>query len=207
MDWAFDYMQREGTAKDIKTALNVDAWSRDLSGGSVYLRLSTRSLEQPPREMSADLADNIINGAYWFKPPEPGCALVIAYQGVLASEAIKAAGQLGGDNRNVALLAITSADRLNAGWHAAQKARASGDSKATCHVEQILNQVPRHCAIISIIDAHPLTLGWLGSVAGHRSVTLGVEHFGQSGTVHDLYQHFGIDADAIVNAARQFVRA
>jgi pyruvate dehydrogenase E1 component len=29
-------------------------------------------------------------------------------------------------------------------------------------------------------------------------VPLGVEHFGQTGTVADLYRHFGIDAEGIV---------
>lgn len=29
---------------------------------------------------------------------------------------------------------------------------------------------------------------------------LGVEHFGQTGTIDDLYRHFGIDADTIVDA-------
>jgi pyruvate dehydrogenase E1 component len=44
-------------------------------------------------------------------------------------------------------------------------------------------------------------LAWLGAVAGHRTIPLGVEHFGQTGTIADLYHHFGIDADAIVASA------
>jgi len=50
-------------------------------------------------------------------------------------------------------------------------------------------------------DGHPATLAWLGAVIGHATVPLGVEHFGQTGTIADLYRHFGIDADAIVAAA------
>jgi pyruvate dehydrogenase E1 component len=49
-----------------------------------------------------------------------------------------------------------------------------------------------------------MTLGWLGSVLGQRTVSLGVEHFGQTGSVDALYRHFGIDAAAIANAARSF---
>jgi pyruvate dehydrogenase E1 component len=30
---------------------------------------------------------------------------------------------------------------------------------------------------------------------------LGVEHFGQTGTIAQLYKRYGIDEDAIVNAA------
>ncbi|MBN9066970.1 MAG: hypothetical protein J0H60_11050, partial [Rhizobiales bacterium] len=49
---------------------------------------------------------------------------------------------------------------------------------------------------------HPATLAWLGSVHGHRTRSLGVEHFGQTGTLADLYRHFGIDAQGIVRAAQ-----
>ena len=44
--------------------------------------------------------------------------------------------------------------------------------------------------------------GWLGSVRGNRVEALGVEHFGQTGTIPDLYKHYQINTDAIVNAAQ-----
>ena len=34
-----------------------------------------------------------------------------------------------------------------------------------------------------------------------RVEALGVEHFGQTGTIGDLYRHHGIDANAIIDAA------
>ncbi|ODT47912.1 transketolase [Devosia sp. 63-57] len=197
MDWAFDYMQRSGDARP-----DLADWPRDVTGGSVYLRLSTRALEQVPRQVDADLSRNIIRGAYWLKPPTPECTTVIAYQGVLASEAIAAAAEIGGDRRNVAVLAVTSADRLNAGWQAAQRGRLHGESPEPSHIEALLAEVPQAAGIVTAIDAHPATLGWLGSVLGHRTMALGVEHFGQTGTVNDLYRHFDIDARAIVQAAR-----
>ena len=52
-----------------------------------------------------------------------------------------------------------------------------------------------------MIDGHPAALGWLGSVRGHRLEALGVEHFGQTGTIGDLYRAYGIDANAIIDAA------
>jgi pyruvate dehydrogenase E1 component len=61
--------------------------------------------------------------------------------------------------------------------------------------------VPPHCALITVLDGHPATLAWLGSVRGHRTRSLGVEHFGQTGTLQDLYRHFGIDAQGIAAAA------
>ena len=105
------------------------------------------------------------------------------------------------DRRDVGLLAVTSSDRLNAGWTAASRARERGLVHARSHVERLLAEIPPHCALITVLDGHPATLGWLGSVHGHRVRTLGVEHFGQTGTLADLYGHFGIDANAIVAAA------
>lgn len=199
VDWAFDYMQRSGDARP-----DLADWPRDVTGGSVYLRLSTRSIDQVPREVNSLLTNSIIGGAYWLKKPTPECDVVIAYQGVLASEAIAAAARLGGDRRNVAVLAITSADRLNAGWQAAQRARLHGD-KSLSHIEHLLSEIPHRAGIVTAIDAHPATLGWLGSVLGHRTIALGVEHFGQTGTVPDLYRHFEIDAQAIETACRHFI--
>ena len=48
----------------------------------------------------------------------------------------------------------------------------------------------------------PTALAWLGSVHGHRTRSLGVEHFGQTGTIADLYRHFGIDAHGIAEAVQ-----
>ena len=199
IDWAFDYMQRSGDARP-----DLADWPRDLTGGSVYLRLSTRSIDQVPREVNSLLTNSVIGGAYWLKPPTPECEVVIAYQGVLASEAIEAAARLGGDKRNVAILAVTSSDRLNAGWQAAQRGRLHGD-KSLSHIENLLSEIPHRAGIVTAIDAHPATLGWLGSVLGHRTMALGVEHFGQTGTVNDLYRHFAIDADSIATACRSLM--
>jgi len=196
MSWAFDYMQREGKGdQDERT------WLRDETGGSVYLRLSTRALEQPIREIDGSFEQSVLDGAYWLKKPGPNCDLIIAYQGTVATEAITAAGMIGTDRRDVGVLAVTSADRLNAGWQAAQRARMRGVTDASSHAERILSDIPRHCTIITVIDGHPATLSWLGGVYGHPTVGLGVEHFGQTGTVEDLYSHYGIDSNSIVKTA------
>ncbi|MBV8449682.1 MAG: transketolase, partial [Hyphomicrobiales bacterium] len=181
---------------------NEKSWLRDETGGSVYLRLSTRLLEQPQREIDPSLRDQIIDGAYWLRKPGPNAQVVIAYTGAVAPEAIEAVGLIAEDRRDVGLLAVTSADRLNAGWTAAQRARERGLVRATSHIERLLAEVPAHCGLVTVIDGHPATLAWLGSVMGHRTRSLGVEHFGQTGTISDLYRHYGIDAQAIIGAAQ-----
>ncbi len=198
MNWAFDYMQRDGQNK------YTPVWLRDYTGGSVYLRLTTKPLEQPIRHLSNEQESNIINGAYWLRQPGPNCQLVIAYQGAVADEAIKAAGTLGERYKDIAVLAVTSADRLNAGWTAAQSVRRNSHTRAKSHIEYLLESINNHANIITVIDGHPATLAWLGSVYGHKLISLGVEHFGQAGTIKDLYTHFDIDADAICSAAFSF---
>jgi len=41
----------------------------------------------------------------------------------------------------------------------------------------------------------------MGSVCGHKVVSLGVDRFGQSGNLPDLYRKYELDAEAIVDAA------
>lgn len=74
-------------------------------------------------------------------------------------------------------------------------------ANARSHIESLLAPVGGLAKMVTVLDGHPATLGWLGSVQGHRCVSLGVEHFGQTGSVSDLYAHFGIDTRAIINAA------
>jgi pyruvate dehydrogenase E1 component len=166
------------------------------------LRLSTRPIEQIKREMTDDLRQQIVDGGYWQRLPGPNAQVVVAYTGAIAPEAIEAVGLMAEDRRDVGLLAVTSADRLNAGWTAAQRARERGLVHARSHIERLLAGVPAHCGIVSVVDGHPATLAWLGAVNGHRTRALGVEHFGQTGSLAELYRHYGIDANSIVAAAQ-----
>jgi pyruvate dehydrogenase E1 component len=195
MGWGFEYMQREGVED------KSSRWHREEKGGSVYLRLSTRPLEQPQRAMTETLREDIIDGGYWLRRPDSSTSLAIVYMGALAPEAIEAAGLLAEDRGGVGVLAVTSPDRLSAGWHGAQRARERGDRTASAHVENLLAALPRDAAIITICDGYPETLSWIGGVHGHRVRALGVEHFGQSGSLSELYAHYGLDVNAILTAA------
>jgi pyruvate dehydrogenase E1 component len=194
--FAIDYIQRAG--EDEASERN---WLRDEIGGSVYLRLSTRPVEQIKRAMTAELRQAIVDGAYWLRRPGPNCQVVVVYTGAVAPEAIQAVGLMAEDRRDVGLLAVTSADRLNAGWTAAQRARERGLVHARSHIERLLAEIPPDCGIVTVLDGHPAALAWLGAVHGHRVRPLGVEHFGQTGSIADLYRHYGIDTNAIVAAA------
>ncbi len=172
MSWGFGHMQAD-------------------DGGSVYLRLSTRTIDQPRRTDFSAIAEDIIAGGYWLKTPSPGAELAIAYTGALAPEALAAYEQVLEDIPGAGLLAVTSADRLYADWQ-------SGDQG---HAERLLSALAPGAALVTVLDGHPATLAWLGSVANHHIVSLGVDRFGQSGDLPDLYREYGIDADAILDAA------
>ncbi|MDA9824660.1 transketolase [Alphaproteobacteria bacterium] len=179
MEWGFSHMQLD-------------------DGGSVYLRLSTKPVEQPQREMFPELATDIIKGAYWLRKPGPNCELVIAYQGVIAQEAILAAGHLGEFRRDIGVLAITSADRIYAEFKT-----QSHNLNKTSHIETLLADVPNYAKILTVIDGHPATLTWLGGVRGNPTISHGVDHFGQTGQINDLYKHFAIDHESLVRSALQ----
>ena len=99
MAWGFEHMQKPAG-----------------EGGSIYLRLSTRSIEQPERPMTAELRDGIVSGAYWLVEPEPGVDLAIVYCGAVAEEAKRAHAAILEDIPGAGLLAVTSPDRLHANW-------------------------------------------------------------------------------------------
>jgi pyruvate dehydrogenase E1 component len=194
MGWSLDYMQREDVGAP------PGDWLDDGAGGSVYLRLSTRAIAQPKRDMDQALADAVIGGGYWLKAPAKGTRLVIAYAGVVAPEALEAHGQILEDLPEAGLLAVTSPDRLARGWQAVNAARQKGAVDAASHVETLLAPVARGAHLVTVVDAHPGTLGWLGSVYGHRVKPLGIHRFGQSGSIGELYRQYDIDSAAIVDA-------
>ena len=113
------------------------------------------------------------------------------------SEAFK---QIREDLPGAGLLAVTSADRLNAGWLAAKRSRYHGGFKTISLVEKLLDPLAGNATLVTVLDGHPATLSWLGGVRGHRVESLGVEHFGQSGSIDELYHHYGLDTQTILDA-------
>jgi pyruvate dehydrogenase E1 component len=174
-------------------------WMQRPEGSAVWLRLSTRLLPQPERRLDAA---QVIAGAHWVVPPAAGAAIALAYQGAVAPEAEAAFAQLREDMPGAGLLAITSPDRLYAGWRAAQRERRAGRA-AMSHVETLLSTLARDAAIVTVMDGHPAAHAWLGGVRGQRVMALGPDHFGQSGDLPDLYREYEIDADAIISACAE----
>jgi pyruvate dehydrogenase E1 component len=174
--WALAEIQREG-------------------GESVYFRLSTRPLDQPERRMDDALAQAILAGGYWLREPGPGAEIAIAYCGAVAPEALAAHDAIGEDAPGAGLLAITSPGLLHRNWQAALR------GGRTSAAQRLLGALRPGAALVTVTDSHPATLSWLGAVARHAVVPLGVDRFGQSGDIPDLYCEYGLDRDAIIDAA------
>lgn len=181
--WSFQHMQAE-------------------DGGSVYLRLSTRKVEQPQRELAEPLRGAIIDGGYWLIPPEPGSELALVCCGAVTPEALAACHQLKQKFPDIGLLNVTSADRLYANWmKGARTCQDASEGDRPSAAEQLLRVLSPTASLVTILDGHPLTLSWLGSVAQHRVIPMGAHRFGQSGDIGELYHEYELDQEALVKAA------
>ena len=114
-------------ADEVRVVLReaFDAVER-VEGGSSYLRLSTRQMPQIDREMSNDLASDILNGAYWAKPPSGDAQIAIVYTGAIAPEAFAAWEQLIEDIPGAGLLAVVSPDVIHRDWMATTRSPWTG---------------------------------------------------------------------------------
>ena len=175
----------------------------DPSGESTYLRLSTRSILQVDRPDDA-WRDGALNGGYWLREPRPGAEAAILAMGAVMPEALAAWEELREDIPGLGLLAVTSPDLLHRGWTATQAARWRGERKPS-HVEQLLSDLAPSAGLVTIADAAPASLSWLGGVLGQRVAPLGVEKFGQTGSLAELYAAYRLDGAAITEATAEIL--
>ena len=183
MGWAFDHMQ----AAD---------------GGSVYLRLSTRTLDQPARA-TGDWEEDALKGAYWLRAPAADSAMAIAFTGAIAPEACAAHAALLEDMPGIGLLNVTSPDLLHRDWSTARASRWNGGVQAPSHIERVLSSLAPNAGLVTIIDGSPSALSWLGGVLGMRVSPLGTDRFGQTGDLPDLYRTYRLDEAAIIDACAE----
>ena len=170
-------------------------------GGAVYLRLSTRSITQISRDNNHWEA-GAIKGGYWLKQPAPGAEAAIVATGAIMPEALEAWEQLSDDIPGIGLLAVTSPDLLHRGWSAGQAARWRGGGEPA-HIATLLDELSATAGLVTIIDGSPGALSWIGGVRGNRVAPLGIDRFGQTGDLPDLYGEYRLDANAILDATAE----
>jgi pyruvate dehydrogenase E1 component len=177
----------------------------DPDGESTYLRLSTRNIRQVERADDS-WRDGALKGGYWLREPARGAEAAIVGMGAVMPEALAAWEELREDIPGLGLLSVTSPDLLHRGWTAAQAARWNGKREPS-HVEQLLSRLSRDAGLVTIADAAPASLSWLGGVLGQRVAPLGVERFGQTGSLPDLYAAYRVDGEAITEAVAELLLA
>jgi pyruvate dehydrogenase E1 component len=177
----------------------------DPSGESTYLRLSTRAVRQVERS-DESWRQGAVAGGYWLQQPGANSEAAIVAMGAVMPEALAAWEELKDDVPALGLLAVTSPDLLHRGWTAAQAARWRGERKPS-HIEQLLSQLSPQAGLVTIADAAPASLSWLGGVLGQRVAPLGVEKFGQTGSLADLYAAYRLDGAAITEGVAELLLA
>jgi pyruvate dehydrogenase E1 component len=129
--------------------------------------------------------------------------------GAVMPEALAAWEELEPDIPGLGLLAVTSPDLLHRGWTAAQAGRWAGSAgtvpRQRSHVETLLSALAPTAGLVTIADAAPASLSWLGGVRGQRVAPLGVEKFGQTGNLADLYAVYRLDGAAITEAIAEIL--
>ncbi|UUR09126.1 transketolase [Sphingomonas glaciei] len=170
----------------------------DPAGESTYLRLSTRSLRQESRT-SDDWQADALAGGYWLREPGPGAEAAIVAMGAIMPEALAAFDALKDDVPGLGLLSVTSPNLLHRGWSAAEAGRWNSTNQPS-HVATLLSRLSPTARLVTLCDAAPASLSWLGAVLGHRVAPLGVDRFGQTGNLPDLYGEYRLDGEAITEA-------
>jgi pyruvate dehydrogenase E1 component len=170
-------------------------------GESSYFRLSTRAVRQVERDDDG-WRTGALQGGYWLRAPAAGAEAAIVAMGAVMPEALAAWEELRHDLPGLGLLSITSPDLLHRGWTQAQAGRWAGQRRES-HVEQLLSQLGAGAGLVTIADAAPASLSWLGGVLGQRVAPLGVDKFGQTGSLIDLYAAYRLDGDAITEAVAE----
>ena len=164
-------------------------------GESVYFRLTTRSIPQIERTDDA-WREGAKKGAYWLREPGAAAEAAIVTMGAITPEAIEAYDAMADDLPGLGLLVVTSPDLLHREW----SARMAQGGAGPCHIESLLSQLPAGAQLVTMLDGSPGALSWLGGVDGRRVSPLGVDRFGQTGDLVDLYREYRLDPDAVIAA-------
>jgi pyruvate dehydrogenase E1 component len=192
--------------------LLCDGLSRIAAGepDSLYLRLSTRPLDQGPfnaarERMGAEaLRAAVLAGGYRLVEGEvDGPVVNLVASGAVMPEVVEAARSLGDEGVRANVIDITSLDRLYGGWRGSRRdgVRSATAEGGAFHLANLIPEAERRAPIVTVHDAASHAMAWLGSVFGAPVIPLGVDEFGQSGSIADLYGVHDLLPPAIANAA------
>ncbi|MEA2285457.1 MAG: pyruvate dehydrogenase component [Solirubrobacteraceae bacterium] len=171
-------------------------------GTSAYFRLSTRPIDQAlaavPEDPGAreERRRQALRGGYRLRTVAGAPAVTLVGVGAIMPEVLAAAAELDAAGMGADVVCLTSADLVFRALQARQ-GLADGDDA----ILDDLLPADRAAPMVTVLDGHPHTLSFLGTVQQVPVASLGVSAFGQSGDVDDLYRHVGNDTETIVGAA------
>ena len=185
----------------------VDQMSRP-DGESTYLRLSTRPIDQAPFAAAMDrlgtdqIRSMTLRGGYRLVE-SPSAAVTIVTTGAMVPEALSAAAELESEGVGSTVVHLPSPDAAYRSWQRHDLAMATSGARleGANILDELIPPAERANPIVSVHDASSHALAWIGSAVGARQVALGVDRFGESGTIADLHDAAGISAGHVVNAA------
>lgn len=180
-----------------------------------YFRLTTRPIDQTPfnaareRLGEALLRSQVLAGAYRLidgrdhvAESDHQSAPVVHLVGVGAvlPEVIQAARELASEGVIAHVIDVTSPGRLYGSWQRTLKQgiRTASTPSFPGALRPIFTE---RAPIVSIHDGASHAMAWLGSALGMPQVAMGVDSFGQSATIGDLYKIHDLDYGSIVNGA------
>jgi pyruvate dehydrogenase E1 component len=180
-------------------------------GLSTYLRLSTRPIDQAPfaaaleRHGSEVLRRQVLAGGYRLREAavDGRAGVTIVTTGAMAPEALAAADELDGEGVDAAVVHLTSPERAYRSWRAGYAGAMHNGSvvRSPSRLHRLVPPAERRRPVVSVHDAASHSLAWIGSALGTPQLALGVDRFGESGTIADLHEVVGISAADIVNAS------
>lgn len=180
-------------------------------GQSAYFRLSTRRIDQAQAVVPTDpdgreaRRRQAVAGGYRLRTAVVPCATVVA-MGATVPEALMAADRLAQDGFDVDVVCVTSADLLyRAVRERAGYGAGTGDGPGQDWILSEVLPAERAMPMVTVLDGHPHTLAFLATVHQVPVTSLGVTAFGQSGSIDDVFRHYGIDDDAIASAVLDLV--
>jgi pyruvate dehydrogenase E1 component len=171
-------------------------------GTSAYLRLSTRPVDQTLAAVPTDPAARehrrrqVVAGAYPLRRAADQPAVTLVAMGAVVPEALAAADRLDALGAPADVVCVTSPGLL----FDALQARAGRGAGETWILDAVL-PARRAAPMVTVLDGHPHTLAFLAGIHRVRAVHLGVTQFGQSGDLHDVHRHHGLDTDSVIRAA------
>jgi pyruvate dehydrogenase E1 component len=178
--------------------------------GATYLRLSTRRIDQRPfirvceRRGEDAVREDVLAGAYRLTEPEEGLGpdIHLVASGAVVPEVLAAAAILADEGVQATVIDVTSAGALHRGWREGIERGVRRTQRVTTdhHLARLVPQRERGAPVVTVLDGASHALSWIGSALGTRVVPLGVDAFGQSGTIGELYAAYGLDTDSVVNA-------